>query len=213
MKKQPSRTPSEVLASQLADWRERRNGLSAQQLADRITELGGKLGRVAISEIENGRRRVSLDEALLLAAALNVPPPLLFFPFETGEHVAITPTSVIHPDLATRWLAGESWLAATDRTAIGTQEFAEARWTEAARPLRLYDAHREAQRLAHVAQGGIQRSQVAKDRQGEKEAGYRFADRLRILADVRREMRLIGMTPPKLHRTWSTELRRLGEEG
>src|SRR5688500_12095160 len=110
MTQQSNKTPSEVLAGQLAEWRKRRNGLSAQELAGCITELGGKLARVAIAETENGPRRISLDEALLLAAALNVPPPLFFFPFETGEHVAITPKSVIHPDLATRWLAGESWL-------------------------------------------------------------------------------------------------------
>ena len=77
----------------------------------------------------------------------------------------------------------------------------------------MYDAHLEAQRLAHLAQIAIQRSQVAKDREGAREAGYRFADRLRALADVRRDMRLLGMTPPKLHPTWSTELKQLGEEG
>jgi transcriptional regulator with XRE-family HTH domain len=209
-KKPPS--PSEVLASQLPGWRAFRN-LSVQQLADRVAQMGGHLGRVSITKIENHQRGISLDEALTLAAALNVPPPLLFFPMKTGDHVRITSISEIHPDLALRWLSGEGPLAVTDRRAMNLAEWSEAKWTEAAKPLRLYDAHREAQRLGHFAQTAIQRSQVAKDRQGAREAGYRFADRLRTLADVRRDMRLLGMTPPKLHPTWSTELKRLGEEG
>jgi transcriptional regulator with XRE-family HTH domain len=203
------RTPSQVIAAQLPRWRDFRN-VSAQGLADRIELLGGGLGRVAITRIETGKRGISLDEALLLAAALNVPPPVLLFPLETGEHVAVTPTSVIHPDLATRWLAGEGPLALTDRRAMRFGEWAEARWTKAAQPLRLYDAHREAQRRVHDADLAVRRAEVAKDRRGATDARYRFLDRLRALDDVRRSMRDEGITPPKLAEAWVDELRRLG---
>jgi transcriptional regulator with XRE-family HTH domain len=210
-----SRRASEILAAQLPVWRERRNGLSAQQLADRIADLGGKLGRVAISEIENGRRGVSLDEALLLAAALNVPPPILFFPLGTGEHVAITPTSVIHPDFASRWLAGVQPLAATDRSAMGLVEWGRANdeWNAAGKPLRLYDDHREAFRKAQEADNHVRRARAVKDPDGERKARYRFIDRLQELVDVRDKMRAEDMSPPWLEPRWSSELQKLGEEG
>jgi transcriptional regulator with XRE-family HTH domain len=207
-----ARRPSQVIATQLPGWRDFRR-LSAQQLADRIADLGGELTRVAITRIETGKRGISLDEALLLAAALNVPPPLLFFPVKTGDHVRITSISEIHPDLALRWLSGEGPLAVTDRRAMNLAEWSEAKWSEAALPLRMYDAHREEQRNVHIAESQIRRAQFAKDPKGERTARYRFADQLRKLADVRRDMREDGMTPPKLPPDWSAELRRLGEEG
>ncbi|MFC6364627.1 helix-turn-helix domain-containing protein [Nonomuraea thailandensis] len=49
-------------------------GLSAQQLADRIAERGGKLDRPAISKIELAKRRVNVDDLAELAEALGVAP-------------------------------------------------------------------------------------------------------------------------------------------
>lgn len=209
-----SRRASETLASMLPVWRERRNGLSAQQLADRIAQLGGKLGRVAISEIENGRRGVSLDEALLLAAALNVPPPVLFFPLTSGEHVAVTPSSVIHPDLAIRWLVGEDPLASTERTAIGLHEWSEAAWSEAARPLRLYFDHRRRFADAQRADLRVQQAEYVDAPQAVLiKARSRLRERLWKLIEVRDEMRKHDVATPKLEPRWSADLKRLGEEG
>lgn len=56
-------------------------GVSAQSLSDRTEELGLKMTRQAIADLENGRRRyVTTAELLILAAALNVPPVVLLYP-------------------------------------------------------------------------------------------------------------------------------------
>jgi transcriptional regulator with XRE-family HTH domain len=207
------RRVSQILAEQLVVWRNRR-GISAEQLARRIADLGGRLSRVAITEIETGRRRrISLDEALLLAAALNVPPPLLFFPFESGELVAVTPRSVIHPDLAYQWLVGDGWLAATDRTATGTLEWSEAAFSEAGTLIRLYREHRRLFTKAQDADLDVARAEYAKDNPKAFEARRRLARRLGDLVDLRNEMRKRGMKPPWLEPRWRKQLTKLGEGG
>ena len=204
-----SRRVSQVLAKQLVTWRDRR-GLSAEQLAGRIADLGGKLNRVAITEIETGiRLRISLDEALLLAAALNVPPPLLFFPFESGERVAVTPKSVIHPDLAYQWLTGEGWLAATDRTATGSREWSEAAFSEAALPLRLYRSLRKAQDAAHRADNRVWAAEnIVKDTKEVNRAKQVLADRVADVVHVMDDMRAAAMKPPNLPKEWAAMVRK-----
>ncbi|MBA2641802.1 MAG: helix-turn-helix transcriptional regulator [Actinobacteria bacterium] len=198
-----AKRPSEVMADQISVWREKRR-LTVEQLSKRITALGGHLGRVAITKIENGKRGISLDEALLLAAALNVPPPLLVFPLKRGEHVAVTPKSTIHADLATQWLAGVGPLATTAREAIGYAE-----WKDAARPLRLYERLHDAQDAAHRAHADLRRSAYVGDDSALQTARGRFADRLRAVLGVHDDMRADDLTPPKLPDEWAAELERL----
>lgn len=58
-----------------------RGARSAQWLSDRTEELGNKVSRSTISEIETARRKtVTTAELIVLAAALKVPPLLLLFP-------------------------------------------------------------------------------------------------------------------------------------
>src|SRR4051794_7495768 len=80
-----------VVARHLSTVRSRVGMDSAQELADRVKALGGKLDRAAIAKIESGTRNVSLDEALLLAAALDVAPVHLFFPLNDDAEVEIAP--------------------------------------------------------------------------------------------------------------------------
>jgi transcriptional regulator with XRE-family HTH domain len=54
-------------------------GMTAQELSDVLTAGGVRLGRPAISQIENGQRAVSLAEALAIAAVLGVAPADLIF--------------------------------------------------------------------------------------------------------------------------------------
>lgn len=97
-----------VVARHLAAVRSRVGMASAQELADRVQELGGRLDRAAISKIESGTRNVSLDEALLLAAALNVAPVHLFFPLNDDAEVEIAPGLKRVPAAAARaWFRGQ----------------------------------------------------------------------------------------------------------
>lgn len=97
-----------VVARHLAAVRSRVGMDSAQELADRVKEIGGKLDRAAISKIESLSRNVSLDEALLLAAALDVAPVHLFFPLNDDAEVEIAPglKPVATVD-ARAWLRGQ----------------------------------------------------------------------------------------------------------
>jgi transcriptional regulator with XRE-family HTH domain len=83
-------------------------GMSAQQLADAVTGLGGDLPRTVISNLENGRRgNVSVAEVVLIAAALEVPPIALVFPVGYQEQVEHLPGQTVTPLEAADWWNGE----------------------------------------------------------------------------------------------------------
>ena len=64
-----------------AQIRELRGDRSGQWLSDRTAELGHRVSRTTISELENGKRStVALDAVIVLAAALGVPVAHLIYP-------------------------------------------------------------------------------------------------------------------------------------
>lgn len=78
-------TASENFRLRMREVRERA-GISQVALASRLAELGyGALKRDQIVAIEAGRRRVTLDDALAISAALGVAPVNLIVPFESDE--------------------------------------------------------------------------------------------------------------------------------
>jgi hypothetical protein len=166
------------------------------------------MGRVTLTKLENKARGVSLDEALLLAAALNVPPAVLFFGLEREPRVAIAPKSVIHPDLAAQWLAGTGPLATTERLAMDAGE-----WHEAATSLRLYSRLHEAQEAAHAADTALKKAEYVGDRAMTQKVRGRFADRLRDLGAVMTDMEAAGLRPPKLDEGWTKKMSDLGITG
>jgi transcriptional regulator with XRE-family HTH domain len=79
----PQLAPGQVVARRLREAR-LSAGLTQEQLSRRLADdVGYRLSRVAIAEIEAGRRRVTVDDWLALAAALNVAPVHLVVPFES----------------------------------------------------------------------------------------------------------------------------------
>lgn len=93
------------LPEELSRWR-RWRGLTAQELSDRITEHGGALSRQAISKIENGDRKVTLDEVSALAHALGVPPVLLIVPLGREESIRVLPDLVAPAWDVIKWWSG-----------------------------------------------------------------------------------------------------------
>ncbi|GAA3853904.1 hypothetical protein GCM10023084_05180 [Streptomyces lacrimifluminis] len=82
-------------------------GLSAQQLADRCTEVGMPIQRSVLANLESGRRTtVTIAEVLVLAAALNVPPAALVFPVGRTDVVEALPGKEIDPLNAVEWFSG-----------------------------------------------------------------------------------------------------------
>ncbi|WP_075662273.1 helix-turn-helix domain-containing protein [Streptomyces acidiscabies] len=82
-------------------------GLSAQQLSDRCTELGMPIQRSVLANLESGRRTtVTVAEVLVLATALNIPPGLLLFPVGYAEVVEFLPGRQVDTLDAVDWLSG-----------------------------------------------------------------------------------------------------------
>ena len=115
MSKRPSqiaKRPSEIAAERIRVLR-KRHGWTEQQLADRLTELGSPMDRVAIVKVESGKRGLPLDEAFRSALALDVAPINLFLPLE-DEDVQITPRMVASSTELRSWVVGNQPLPGQD---------------------------------------------------------------------------------------------------
>ena len=78
-------TPSELIVRRLKDARARRGGISTRMLAERLAALTGdgtRLSANVLQNLEAGRRQqaVTVDELLLLAYGLDVPPEFFLAP-------------------------------------------------------------------------------------------------------------------------------------
>lgn len=202
MTDQPA-APGQVLASQVRAWRERRS-LSAQALADRVTDLGGTLSRAAISRIENNDRGVSLDEWLQLAHALAVPPPLLFCDLGSGRDVAIASGAVMHPWLVWEWVTGEAPPTVSGRGVVRIEE-----WQTAQGAIRLYRRERKAADAVHAAEYDINAAGYAGDDEWMKTARTAHVRALRDLAAVLDAMVEDHIAPPGKPQAWIKLIRDL----
>lgn len=92
--------------------------ISAQALADRVTELGLAMSRSTLADIENGRRKfITVAELLAIACALNAAPVMLVFPgpydgFERVDGLPAspsgTPMGIAPKSEAINWFCGEN---------------------------------------------------------------------------------------------------------
>ena len=105
---------SRVFGRQVRAARELR-GLSQAKLSRRLKDAGVDLAQVTVARIENGDRRISVDDALALAVALGVNPLYLFSGDFTNEAVPVTPTlGEIVPSQMRFWFNGTLPLPGTD---------------------------------------------------------------------------------------------------
>lgn len=87
--------------------RERR-GLTRPQLSERLSDLGRPLLATGLAKIEDGTRRVDVDDLMALAIALNVSPPRLLLPsVASDEPVRLTPKVEVSSSWAWSWAEGE----------------------------------------------------------------------------------------------------------
>lgn len=186
------RSPSEVLADQLPGIRQRLNDMSGADLSARVEALGGKLGRMAISKIENKQRGVSLDETLLLAAALDVAPIHLFLPREDEGEVMIG-TSKVPAVLARAWVRGSEPLPGGDEKTFAT-EVPTSEWQRqrraSERELEAMDKWHRARRQLRVAEELLDMRRAEYDQyehlegSGLRTAAYQRAERRYDEAEV-----------------------------
>jgi transcriptional regulator with XRE-family HTH domain len=200
-------TPQGVLRRRVREFRERR-GWNQTQLAEEVTKLGTTMHQTTIAKIENQSRDVTINEALLLAAALNVPPPLLFIPLGTDDRVEITSHSRIHPHLALDWLTGERELATSDRYSIDQHT-----WAQMAQPLHLYQDLRRLEKDVIDAGAAVRAAEYVKDERKIQAARRLEAKVFKELHEHRETMVRAGVKPPKLAREWTAKMKQLGLEG
>lgn len=111
------------VAAQVRRYREHR-GMTAQELSDRCAELGVRIPRPVLTNLETGRREsVTLAELIVLAQALSVPPTLLIAPVATDEDMEILPGRIADTADVLEWFAGEARFTPESESGLDMQVF------------------------------------------------------------------------------------------
>ncbi len=182
------RTIGEVLAERVRSFRKAAE-LRQEDVAERTKVLGHTVSRVTLARIEAGETRsagASLVEVLVLAAALDVPPALLFLPLGDDEEVEVAPGLVVHPHIALDWVAGDDDL----RSAVPWPSV-EA-WERNALPIRLFRGLRKRQDAVHTAEA-----------LGDEARVDRALGALSAWVDA---MAAAGMVTPELPKAWQARI-------
>ena len=107
-----SPTPGEVFPHRVTQHRELRRW-SKQDLTESLERIGHPLDRMAVTRLEQGNRRASVDDFLCFAAALEVPPWYLLLPDDPDAPMRVGNT-VATAGAVGAWLAGDSPLPGGD---------------------------------------------------------------------------------------------------
>lgn len=100
--------PDEMTARIAAEIKRLRGGRSGQWLSDRTAELGYRVSRSTISEIETGRRKsITLSDLIILAAALDTVPLALIYPGPYRDKIRVLPELEVPQIWGVRWFSGE----------------------------------------------------------------------------------------------------------
>ncbi len=193
----------EVVGRQVRHYREKLHW-TQEDLAAECDKLGHPMNRVTLSNIERGGTRahnISLVDTLVLAAALNVPPPVLFLPLGLEDRVMITPTAVIHPHIALDWITGEGPLAYTNRRARDMKT-----WNEHSTPMWLFQQLREYQ---DAVQGASSRLLATEGEDRIAMARERYDGALRQLDQHLAYMKRMDLRPPEIPAEWEARMEEL----
>ena len=212
----PSKTIAEVVAERVREHRKRHNW-SQERLVEEMEKLGYPLNRVSLSKLEAGKTRtenVPLREILVLAAALDVPPVLLFIPLGEEEDIYLTPSIRLDNHLAFRWVTGSEPFCRRGPDG-GNRARNPGAWKEAARPVWLFqelgtllDAASVAGMAAGIVDSGTPHPEHAAP--VHPGAGPEFDRALQALVQHRRYMRLEGLKLSPLAESWTTRAAELG---
>lgn len=168
--------------------------MTVQALADRCTELGMPIGRVAITKLENGaREKVSVAELLVLAAALKVPPALLIFPLGRADSVEALPGRQLTSWDATKWLSGD----------VRLQEEPDEPTARPASTTSAIPLYRQHDQLTIGLAGCTKEQALRRD-----ETGHAVRQGVDWLREIRQSLRELDLDPPSLpaRLAWIDEL-------
>jgi transcriptional regulator with XRE-family HTH domain len=172
--------------------------MSAQDVSDACTRLGMPIGRSALANFENGRRNsVDLAEVMVLAAALDMPPSALAFPYAHMSEVEALPGRTVPTATGLRWFIGEGPLepitpAPTSPTPIELLNLHEV-LVEGIQKL-LGSAADSRSRIAGAKRVG-DKATFALEAAHDEVNGALQAGQLRL---VRAQLRSLGVEPPRL---------------
>lgn len=197
---------SDVIGPRIRDLRQRR-GLTRDELAKKCVDLGADISAAVLVNIETGRpdkttgkrrRDITVDELLILALALDVPPARLLIPFDqAGDDrtwLQITETHDISSWGALFWLAGESerYLPSDNDEGSVSPERRRA-WREANVPIALYRTWlRQFDEVARHAYDG----------------GDKYDAALAALAGTLNALSMNGFSPPPTPDDWVADMAR-----
>ncbi len=190
-RKRPARPASAVVAERIRQLRKEKRWTQTD-LAEAVTGFGHPMHQTAIAKIEAKQRKVSVEDLLVLALALDVPPPLLFLPFDRDEDLALTPTTATYPWRVWEWLHGEEPLPSRN-----TPE-----WHRGSEPALLYANVRDDQKQVNRARLAIRTAEYEGDQEAISRAKRRYVEALTALDEALEAMERKG---------WPTD-RLVGEE-
>ena len=134
---------SDLAGQRIREIRQRR-GWTARELADECAKVGAShITATVITNLETRRRltrQITLDELLVLAHVLQVPPLLLFVPLDDAEVLEVAPGVELGALDAAAWVADDDVLLSQfvgERHRVPTRNEDGAIRREAARPLTL----------------------------------------------------------------------------
>ncbi len=106
-----------VVAENVLRLRKQR-GLTVRQLSERLAELGTPLLASGITKIEQGQRKVDVNDLVALAVALDTSPAVLLVPdvdVDEDRPVAVTPERVVSARAAWWWATATQPLPRPDK--------------------------------------------------------------------------------------------------
>lgn len=214
-------TLSDRVAERIVKFRKRPGiDLTREQLAQRCADEGAPwLTFSTLTNIETGRRKdgarrrdVTIDELVIIARAMRVPPILLIFPLGNDDETEILPGQTIATWSALEWFEGRSPFPVQGdpgggpMTDSGIREWyndPESGWEAAAAPAILFAEHDRLYR--EWSSAAARANQLFTDLDGQLDndkstsAALRWrADAERGLRRVRADMRRHGLKPPRL---------------
>lgn len=206
-------TVGQVLAHRVKKYRDERRW-TQQDLADEMGRLGYPINRVTLAKLEAAGTRsdnVPLREVLILAAALDVPPALLFLPLGERDRVQVTPSQAIHPHLAFNWLRGEEPFCRVNRRGHNIARN-PGEWTRNAAPVRMFNQLGELTGTVQRSANAVGAAENIGDAHRLEVAEVRRDEALRRLAQHLDYMDEAGVDTPPLPDEWQVRMVELRAE-
>jgi transcriptional regulator with XRE-family HTH domain len=116
----PAISFDQSVARRVRDLRER-HAFTQAGLAEKLANFGMPIDRSAIARLENGKRGVSLEEAVRLAFVLNVAPVHLLVDPDGDEAITPVPGAELTPSEARAWIRGQRPMMWQDPRVFFTQ--------------------------------------------------------------------------------------------